>query len=235
MSDNSSKIKVKVGEHEIECTVRRSQRARRYSLKVSQLGLLEIVIPYRGSFDDGIKFLQSRREFIEKNLHYIIKDKDLPFTRLGKEIKITHLKDVRAVYRHSFIFDEKEAALKIISPPGATETINELYVVWLGLIAKDYLIPRGWEVAKKHGFQPSNFRVRKLSKRWGHCSSKKEITLSTLLVALDPVFIDHIILHELCHLKVMDHSPAFYAEFSKHSPNHTELDTKLKSVSLRVF
>jgi predicted metal-dependent hydrolase len=54
-------------------------------------------------------------------------------------------------------------------------------------------------------------RVRKMKTRWGVCNKKSmTITLNLDLILKDVHLIDYVIVHELCHFKYMDHSPAFW-------------------------
>jgi predicted metal-dependent hydrolase len=64
--------------------------------------------------------------------------------------------------------------------------------------------------------------------KWGFCTIKKEIFLSPLLMSLEPELIDYVIIHELCHLKQMNHSEHFYAELKKILPNYVELRKRIQ-------
>jgi predicted metal-dependent hydrolase len=61
-----------------------------------------------------------------------------------------------------------------------------------------------------HGFRPTGLVIRTMKRRWGSCSGKGKITLSTELIKLSDLFIEYVIIHELCHLKHHNHGPHFY-------------------------
>jgi predicted metal-dependent hydrolase len=63
---------------------------------------------------------------------------------------------------------------------------------------------------KNYNFTPSELSVRALKRRWGSCSSKGKITLSSELIKLDEIYLEYVIIHELCHLKHHDHGKEFY-------------------------
>ena len=63
---------------------------------------------------------------------------------------------------------------------------------------------------------------------WGSCSEKNNINLNINLVRLTEELMDYVILHELVHLKVKNHSKQFWAELDKYVGNAKELDKKLK-------
>lgn len=58
-------------------------------------------------------------------------------------------------------------------------------------------------------------RIRKMRRRWGSCSSRGEITLNLALIKMPVECIDYVICHELCHLEVFHHGPAFYRLLSQ--------------------
>jgi predicted SprT family Zn-dependent metalloprotease len=64
---------------------------------------------------------------------------------------------------------------------------------------------RAWGVAYP------TLRVRRMKTRWGSCTGHGAITLNSRLVELPVDLIDYVILHELCHLREMNHGPRFYA------------------------
>lgn len=64
-------------------------------------------------------------------------------------------------------------------------------------------------------------RVRKMTSRWGVCNkSSMTITLNSELIKKDISLIDYVIIHELCHFKVMNHSIDFWREVEKYYPYH---------------
>ena len=73
-----------------------------------------------------------------------------------------------------------------------------------------YVVPRAWELAERFGERPSRIRISKAKRRWGSCSSRGSINLSYRLAQLPHDLIDYVIVHELCHLRHMDHSKAFW-------------------------
>jgi len=64
--------------------------------------------------------------------------------------------------------------------------------------------------------------------RWGSCSAKGNLNFNCLLLLAPPEVLDSVVVHELCHLKHMDHSPAFYAEVLRVFPDYRRWDRWLK-------
>ena len=67
------------------------------------------------------------------------------------------------------------------------------------------------ELAAVHGLAVSRVSVRNQRWRWGSCSRSGHICLNWRLVAMPAAIRDYVMLHELMHLKRMDHSPTFWA------------------------
>lgn len=80
-----------------------------------------------------------------------------------------------------------------------------------------------------------SFSVKKMVSRWGSCSSEGNITLNTLLVLAPDMVIDYIIVHELSHIKHMDHSKAFYAFIDAHFPYRKECQSWLKEDGVLII
>lgn len=77
--------------------------------------------------------------------------------------------------------------------------------------------------------------VRELKSRWGSCARRRHngaafcrITLSLRLMTLPPDLADYVILHELCHMRRMDHSDAFHALLERVCPGHRERERALR-------
>ena len=77
--------------------------------------------------------------------------------------------------------------------------------------------------------------IKNTKTRWGSCSFKNNINLSLHLMRLREELIDYVILHELVHTKVKNHSIEFWTTLDIHCPNSKNLDRELKKYSLRIF
>lgn len=62
-------------------------------------------------------------------------------------------------------------------------------------------------------------RVRRMKTQWGSCAQTGFLTLNTHLIKAAPHLIDHVILHELCHLQEFNHSSRFYQLLETVDPN----------------
>jgi predicted metal-dependent hydrolase len=78
-------------------------------------------------------------------------------------------------------------------------------------------------------FKPSSLVIRTMKRRWGSCSNKGIITLSTELIKLPDLFIEYVILHELCHLKHHNHGAGYYKLLSELFPEWKSTRKELRN------
>ena len=86
-------------------------------------------------------------------------------------------------------------------------------------------------VLQKHEiqvFKPTSLVIRTMKRRWGSCSNKGIITLSTELIKLPDLFIEYVILHELCHLKHHNHGREYYRLLSEVFPDYKQVRKELR-------
>ena len=77
--------------------------------------------------------------------------------------------------------------------------------------AKAWLVPRLATLATEHGFSYNKVFIKNNVSNWGSCSTKGNINLNMQLMRLPEELRDYVILHELCHLKQLNHGPEFHA------------------------
>ncbi len=81
---------------------------------------------------------------------------------------------------------------------------------------------------QSYGFKPTSLIIRTMKRRWGSCSSKGVITLSTELIKLSDLYIEYVIIHELCHLRHHNHGPNFYHLLSQVFPEWKRVRKELR-------
>lgn len=94
-----------------------------------------------------------------------------------------------------------------------------------------YLLKRCHELAQKYQFQIKNVNLRRQKTIWGSCSSQNNISLNSNLAFLKDELIDYVILHELVHTKIKNHSKNFWKELQKILPEAINLDRELRNYS----
>lgn len=105
---------------------------------------------------------------------------------------------------------------------------------------KDYLEKK--EIARKmitkkieqfnqhYGFKYNKIVIRNQKSRWGSCSSKNNLNFNYKVVYLPEKLVDYLVVHELCHLKQMNHSRKFWDLVGETVSNHCELSKKLRAL-----
>ena len=95
-------------------------------------------------------------------------------------------------------------------------------------LAARELPPRVWELARQHGLTVQRVTVRNQKSRWGSCSRRGTISLNWRLIQTPELVRDYIILHELMHLRQMNHSDRFWQEVAAVCPNYQAAEQWLK-------
>ncbi len=100
--------------------------------------------------------------------------------------------------------------------------------------AIETLISRLEELAKIYNFKYTKSSIRNQKTKWGSCSAKNNISLNINLVRLPDQLRDYIILHELVHTRIKNHSKKFWGELDKFvsGGNAKELSKKLRKYRL---
>lgn len=77
--------------------------------------------------------------------------------------------------------------------------------------------------------QPPPVLVRRMKTRWGSCTRAGKLVLNTDLVKTPPGCIDYVLIHELCHRKHPNHSPAFYRLLRRNLPDWAHWKDRLEA------
>ena len=88
-----------------------------------------------------------------------------------------------------------------------------------------------FELSRRTGMMPADVSVRDFKARWGCCDADGRIRLNWRLVMLPPALREYVLIHELCHLKEMNHSAAFWKLVGKHCGDYPQRRRLLKKFS----
>ncbi len=99
---------------------------------------------------------------------------------------------------------------------------------------KQFLLKQVNSYAAKIGISPSKVNIKKMRTRWGSASKDNVINLNEHLLKAPKGAIDYVILHEICHLKVRNHSHRFWKLVQKFMPNYEKNRKWLEVNSARI-
>lgn len=94
--------------------------------------------------------------------------------------------------------------------------------------ARAYIPARAAYYAPLIGVSYGKISIRCQRTRWGSCSSRGDLSFNCLLMLAPDEVIDSVIVHELCHIRVADHSPRFYEEVMRVFPQYRACSKWLK-------
>lgn len=112
-------------------------------------------------------------------------------------------------------------------PPPRPEITPEQLAAWREQAAA-YIPGRVAHYGALMGLCPTAVKITAARTRWGSCSAKGSLNFSCRLMGQSPAAIDYVVVHELCHLRHMNHSAAFWRLVASVLPDHKERAALLK-------
>lgn len=198
-----------------ELTLSKRRGSRNIRLSVSAAGRIRVGMPYWLPYSAGISFALSRKDWLlehkTKNAAPPLQDGD----RIGKSFRLRYEYDQKAQKTTARLQASKVIVKspQDISDKNVQEKASLAAERALRKEAEKLLPARLAELAQRHGFVYKSVRIKKMTSRWGSCSSHGIITLNLYLVQLPWQLIDYVLLHELVHTRHLDHRPAFWRTF----------------------
>ena len=203
------------------------------SIKLDSKGELIVYSPLNISLEYIEKILRSKEKWIISNINKIknscINNNYNKIYFLGSEfiskIEISNSDDI--------YIENDTIVIK-------TKNLENDYIVgllsgWYKSQANTIIKERVDNLATKCSLLPSRVLIKNQKSRWGSCNSKKEIRLNWRLILMPYYVIDYIIIHELCHIKHMNHSKDFWNLLEKYDSNYKNAEVWLKENGINVM
>lgn len=107
------------------------------------------------------------------------------------------------------------------------DQIKKIFDRWLRKYAQKRLLPWLQRLSEQMSLLYASTTIRKSSTRWGSCSAQKRISLDPKLLFLPPHLVEYVLIHELCHLKHLNHSRDFWNLVQQFCPNYALMRKEL--------
>jgi len=212
--------------------IRISPRARRLSIRVYPDARVECVVPPRARPREIEAFIGAHREWIGKRREMALRNRPAPEAfppakielRLSGEEWRLHLASEGGA--SSRVLESGPGILRVTGTGHASRVRTSLRS-WLLRAARARLTPRVEALARAMGVNYSQISIRRQRSRWGSCSSRGTISLNCCLLFQRPEVVDYLIVHELTHVKHMNHSTRFWQAVERFCPDWRALDREL--------
>ncbi|MDF1727332.1 MAG: SprT family zinc-dependent metalloprotease [Sulfitobacter sp.] len=194
------------GDPPIPLTLRRSARARRISLRISQLdGRVTLTLPRHLPEADALAFAREKESWIRKHLE--TRQEDVAVS-LGASLPVEGLlRQIVPGRGQRIVIGPQEVAV-----PGEAARVGARLGAHLKALARERLAEASDRHATRLGRPYARITLRDTRSRWGSCTSDGGLMYSWRLILAPPEVLDYVAAHEVAHLAEMNHSAAFWAK-----------------------
>jgi hypothetical protein len=205
-------------------------RARRYVLRLRPDGTARVTVPRGGSLAEARRFADRHRPWLEAQLQRPPVARPVPQEwRIGSQI----------LFRGDLVRLEAEANGHVAIRLGEEKfpianldaDLRPAVEKHLRRLAEWELPPRVMELAAAHQLTVRRVTVRSQRTRWGSCSRRATVSLNWRLIQTPGFVRDYIVLHELMHLREMNHSARFWRQVETVCPDYLQAERWLKQHS----
>jgi predicted metal-dependent hydrolase len=220
-----------VGGRQMGVTLVRNRRARRYVLRLRPDGSARVTIPGGGSATEARRFAERNKPWLERQFQRLAARPNRPKEwSIGTEILFRGepVKIEAGVSGEGGLIRFGGEVVRVTDPAADLRPAIEKHL-WR-LAAKE-LPPGVLECAAQHHLPVRRITVRNQRSRWGSCSRRGTISLNWRLIQAPAFVRDYLVVHEIMHLKEMNHSSRFWREVERACPDYEAAERWLKKHS----
>ena len=185
-------------------------------LKINEDGSVQLFVPLSFT-DEDVEIL------LKKKLNWIISKQN--FFRQKKTILLKRNELLLLGNRYTYFYSSKYQTKVIINHESKTiqarqDLLNkEIQQKWLKSYARKFINQRIEKLSDKLLMPYNKLYVRSQKRKWGNCSKEKNISINWRIIKAPEFVIDYIIIHELCHTIIMNHTIRFKTLLQSHCPD----------------
>jgi predicted metal-dependent hydrolase len=233
---------IQLGSHTVHYALRRSSR-RSYGFTIDDDGL-RVTAPHRAVLADIDSALRAKQRWIltklfERSERHVQREGRAPIAWVdgAKLPYLGHELVLRLVpaQRSHCVHDPVARTLELGVTPGLSEwQIRARVKLWFQDEATRLFGERLDLYAPQVGVQYSAYAISSAGTRWGSCTVAGNIRLNWKLVHYPLALLDYVVVHELAHLREMNHSPRFWAVVESVFPDYDGARTALRKQSVQM-
>jgi predicted metal-dependent hydrolase len=207
-------MQVLPGPPPVEVHLKRSAKARRFSLRVSRLdGKVTLSMPLRAREGEALAFLKGHEGWLRQTLD-TMPDSVVRPVSVGSTIAVEG--------RELLLSPGTGRGVRVdgdhLLVPGDPASAGARVAAWLKTLARDRLASASTRYAALVGRKYTTLALRDTRSRWGSCSPDGRLMYSWRLIMAPPAVLDYVAAHEVAHLVELNHSPAYWAVVSRICP-----------------
>jgi hypothetical protein len=191
---------------------------------------VKLVVPRQFTRNQVHELIHEKSAWIEKQLKHFSKIQKARI-RLDKG-EILYQGEIYRFQLHPDLSSRVVVDLKLRTITSGLNLLNPaLLETWCRQAARRQIETKVRTWSRQYGFQYNRLTVRGQKTRWGSCSSKGNLSFNWKLIKAPEAIMDYIILHELTHTEILNHSPSYWARLSAIYPQYYTAKNWLKANS----
>jgi predicted metal-dependent hydrolase len=202
---------------EISYSIRRSPQARRIRVTVDPANGVEVVLPRRAHEREAAAAVRELRPWIERRVREVARTRALI---AGRGPHVPYLGEMLALRVEPGRSRVHRRGDELMTPAGAEQ--RPALERWYRRAARAEIAPRLQGACAQMDTSYTSLTIRGQRTRWASCSRTGAMSFNwRLLLAPEPI-LDYVVWHEVCHLRVPDHSTRFWALLASHWPQYKD-------------
>jgi predicted metal-dependent hydrolase len=212
--------------------IRRSHRVASARIVVKP-GLVEIVAPLQIPEHKLHKFVQAKQQWVTQALLKMAASSPqnsgfvpseyksgAEMTYQGKAYPVTILPTKLKRVKIEFIDGYRVHIPETMNPDEHKHQIREAVIRWMKKQTKQLVEQMVESHAAQKQLFPHSISIKTQKSRWGSCGIHNDININWLLIMAPKEVLEYVVVHELCHIKVKNHSSQFWSLVAEHLPDY---------------